>query len=77
VRSAGGEWRRGRRPGAIVNGSRCGKVLHGGAVLVAVAGAQRGTRGGTTWCLNGGRTRQRSEGDEREEERMFTGGLPL
>jgi hypothetical protein len=45
VRSTEGERRRGRRPGAMVDGSRCGKVVHGGAVLVAATGSSKGDRG--------------------------------
>jgi hypothetical protein len=45
VRSTGGEQRWGRRPGAMVDGSRCGKVVHGGAVLVVATGSAEGDRG--------------------------------
>jgi hypothetical protein len=74
-RSTGGEQWRGRRLGAMVDGSRCGKVVHGSAVLVAATGSSEGDRGGATWWLDGNRTRQRSGGDRREEERLFTGIL--
>jgi hypothetical protein len=33
-----------------------------------------GTGGGATWWLDNGETRWCSGGDEREEERLFTGG---
>jgi hypothetical protein len=58
----------------MVDGSRFGKVVHGGAVLVAATGSSRGTEGGATRWLDGSGTRRRSGGDGREEERLFTGG---
>jgi hypothetical protein len=52
VRSVRGERRRGRSPGVVVDSSRCGKVVHGGAVLRAVTGSLEGAgvalRGGST-----------------------------
>jgi hypothetical protein len=42
VRSARGEWRWGQRLEVVVNSSRCGKVVHGGAVLGAVTGSSEG-----------------------------------
>jgi hypothetical protein len=79
--SVGGEQRWGRRPGVMVEGSQCRKVVHDGMVFVAVTGARRGTGGSATRWLDGGGTRWRSGGDGREEERLFTGGgvvgLPL
>jgi hypothetical protein len=59
----------------MVDGSRCGKVVHSGAVLMAATGSSEGTEGGATRQLDGGRTRRHSGGDVREEERLFTGGL--
>jgi hypothetical protein len=44
-RSAGGEQRWGQCPGVMVDGSRCGKVVHGAAVLMAVTGSSKGDRG--------------------------------
>jgi hypothetical protein len=35
----------GAASGAMVDDSRCGKVVHGGAVLVAAAGSLEGNRG--------------------------------
>jgi hypothetical protein len=35
----------GQRPGVMVNGSWCGKVVHGGTVLVAATGSTEGDRG--------------------------------
>jgi hypothetical protein len=47
-----GRWAVGRRgtavgaaSGVMVDGSRCGKVVHSGAVLVAVTGSSEGDRG--------------------------------
>jgi hypothetical protein len=34
----------GAASGVMVDGSRCGKVVHGGAVLVAVTGSSEGDR---------------------------------
>jgi hypothetical protein len=45
VLSAGGERRQRRRPGVMVDGSRCGKVEHSSAVLVAAMGISEGDRG--------------------------------
>jgi hypothetical protein len=45
VRSAGGERRRGWHPAVMVDGSWCGKAVHGSAVLMAATGSSEGDRG--------------------------------
>jgi hypothetical protein len=58
----------------MVDGSRCGKVVHGGTVLVVATGSSEVDWG---WCSMVARQRRNKAalwGDEREEERLFTGG---
>jgi hypothetical protein len=39
----------------MVDGSRCGKVLHGGAVLVAAMGSSEGDQGSAVGAMSGGK----------------------
>jgi hypothetical protein len=63
-----GRWSTARSAGRWYTVARCSWRLWG---------PRRGTRGSATWWLDGGRTRQRSGGDRREEERLFTGDQAL
>jgi hypothetical protein len=69
VWSAGGEWRRGRRPGVVVDSSRCREVLRGGAVLGAWSNLSEGGQSGLPVVA----------GMAEEEERVLhgRGGRPL
>jgi hypothetical protein len=74
VQLAGEERRRGRRPGVVVDSSRCGKVVHGGTVHEAVTGSSEGAglalHGGLTAVEKAAQWGRRAE----EEERRFHGG---
>jgi hypothetical protein len=70
VWSARGEWRWGRRPGVVVNSSRCKEVVHGSAVLEAWSNRlERGWSGLSVaaqrrreWWRSGGERRRRKKG---------------
>jgi hypothetical protein len=59
VRSVGGERRRGRHPGVVVDSSWCGKVEHGGAVLRVVMASSEGAGA----ALRGGGNQRHRGGD--------------